>query len=100
MKIRSNDNTEQAVDKAQIGKMSFWEHLDVLRASLIKIAIATVLCGVVAFLLKEEVFSVILALKSDTFITYRLFSHIAEWTIGVGSSAFSVQLMLFMLSGQ
>ena len=92
-------NMGQAVDKAQIGEMSFWEHLDVLRASLIKIAIATVLSAV-AFLLKEEVFSVILAPKSDTFITYRLFSHIAEWTIGVGSSAFSVQLMLFMLSGQ
>ena len=52
-------NMGQAVDKAQIGEMSFWEHLDVLRASLIKIAIATVLCGIVAFLFKEEVFSVI-----------------------------------------
>ena len=56
--------------------MSFWEHLDVLRASLIKIVVITVLC--VTFLFKEEVFSVILAPKSDTFITYRLFSHIAE----------------------
>ena len=39
-------NMGQAVDKAQIGEMSFWEHLDVLRASLIKIAIATVLFGI------------------------------------------------------
>lgn len=69
MKIRSNDNMGQGVDKAKIGGMSFWEHLDVLRAFLIKIAIATVLCGIVAFLFKEEVFSVILAPQSDTFIT-------------------------------
>lgn len=93
MKVLSNDNMEQAVDKAQIGEMSFWEHLDVLRASLIKIAIATVLCGIVAFLFKEEVFSIILAPKSDTFITYRLFSHIAEWTTGAGNPTFSVQLI-------
>lgn len=41
---------EQAVDNTPIGEMSFWEHLDVLRVSLIKIAIMTVLCGIVAFL--------------------------------------------------
>ena len=84
---------EQAAEKTQIGEMSFWEHLDVLRASLIKIAITTVLCGIVAFLFKEEVFSVILAPKSDSFITYRLFSHIAEWATGTGNPAFSVQLI-------
>lgn len=93
MEIRSNDNMEQTVDNAQTGEMSFWEHLDVLRASLIKIAVTTVLCGIVAFLFKEEVFSVILAPKSDTFITYRLFCHIAEWTTGAHSPSFSVQLI-------
>lgn len=84
---------EQAVDNTKIGEMSFWEHLDVLRASLIKIAITTVLCSIVAFLFKEEVFSVILAPTSDTFITYRLFCHIADWTTGAGNQAFSIQLI-------
>lgn len=93
MKILLNENMEQAVNNIQTGEMSFWEHLDVLRASLIKIAIVTVLCGIVAFLFKEEVFTVILAPKSDTFITYRLFSHIAEWTVGTSDFAFSVQLI-------
>lgn len=37
------------------GKQSFWEHLDVLKAILIKVSIVTVSFGVVAFLLKEEV---------------------------------------------
>ena len=42
---------------------SFWEHLDVLRASLVKIAIVTVAFGVVAFFFKDELFAVILAPK-------------------------------------
>lgn len=29
--------------------MTFWEHLDVLRNSLIKIVLAVVICGLVAF---------------------------------------------------
>lgn len=83
----------QTAGNIQTGEMSFWEHLDVLRASLIKIAITTVLCGIVAFLFKEEVFSVILAPKNDSFITYRLFNRIAGWTTGAESSDFSVQLI-------
>lgn len=86
-------NMGQTAGNIQTGEMSFWEHLDVLRASLIKIAIATVLCGIVAFLFKEEVFSVILAPKNDAFITYRLFNRIAGWTTGAESSGFSVQLI-------
>lgn len=42
-------NMGQTAGNIQTGEMSFWEHLDVLRASLIKIAITTVLCGIVAF---------------------------------------------------
>ncbi len=93
MKIQPNDNMKQAVDNNQIGDMSFWEHLDVLRVSLIKIAITTVLCSIVAFLFKEEVFSIILAPQSDTFITYRLLCHIEKWMTGTNHSAFSVQLI-------
>ena len=84
---------EQAAEKTQIGEMSFWEHLDVLRASLIKIAITTVLCGIVAFLFKEEVFSVILNAETVVGVGKGLFSHIAEWATGTGNPAFSVQLI-------
>lgn len=45
--------------------MPFWEHLDVLRTSLIRIVAVSVLCGAVAFLFKEEVFSVVLAPKDS-----------------------------------
>ena len=58
-------------------KQSFWEHLDVLRVAIVKIALVTVVFGVAAFFFKEELFSVVLAPKSDGFITYRLFNRIA-----------------------
>ena len=63
--------------------MTFWDHLDVLRASIIRMVVAVVVCGVVAFLLKDELFSIVLAPRSSDFISYR-------W---LGVEAFSIHLM-------
>lgn len=76
----------------QVGKsenQSFWEHLDVLRASLVKIAIVTVAFGVVAFFFKDELFAVILAPKEADFITYRLLFSLSGWMTGAESRTFS-----------
>ena len=73
-------------------KQSFGDHLDVLRVAIVKIALVAVGFGVVAFFFKEELFSVVLAPKSDGFITYRLFNRIAAWG-GGSSESFSVQLI-------
>lgn len=73
-------------------KQSFWNHLDVLRAAIVKITLVTVGFGVVAFFFKEQLFSVVLAPRSDGFITYRLFNRIAAWGGGL-SEPFSVQLI-------
>ena len=62
---------------------TFWEHLDVLRASLIRMAIAVVIFGIVAFCMKEALFSIVLAPCSSDFITYRL----------LGAEAFHIHLM-------
>jgi sec-independent protein translocase protein TatC len=62
---------------------TFWDHLDVLRASLIRMAIAVVLFGIVAFCMKEALFSIVLAPCSSDFITYRL----------LGVEAFHLHLM-------
>ena len=62
---------------------TFWEHLDVLRASLIRMAIAVVIFGIVAFYMKEALFSIVLAPCSSDFITYRL----------LGAEAFHIHLM-------
>ena len=63
--------------------MTFWDHLDVLRSSLIRMAVAVVVCGVVAFFMKEELFGVVLAPRSSDFISYQLF----------GVEPFSLHLM-------
>ena len=72
-----------ANSQTPIAGMTFWDHLDVLRSSLIRIAVAVVLCGIVAFVMKDTLFTVVLAPRSSDFITYRL----------IGVDAFSLHLM-------
>lgn len=55
---------------------TFWDHLDELRGTLIRITMVTVLCSIVAFLFKETVFDIVFAPKKDSFITYRLLESI------------------------
>mgnify|MGYP002859280963 CR=1 FL=1 len=63
--------------------MTFWDHLDELRTSLLRIMGAVVLFGIIAFCLKDELFAVVLAPRSSDFITYRL----------LGVDNFSIHLM-------
>ena len=62
---------------------SFWEHLEDLRGSLIKIVAATLVFSVLAFCFKDLLFRVVLAPKDSSFFMYRLF----------GGDDFSVSLM-------
>lgn len=73
-------------------KQSFWEHLDVLRAAIVKIVAVAVVFGIAAFCFKEELFTVVLSPKNDGFITYRLFNRIAAWA-GGETGSFAVQLI-------
>ena len=52
--------------------LTFWDHLDVLRSSLIRMGVAVVVFAVAAFCMKETLFSVVLAPRSSDFVTYRL----------------------------
>ena len=63
--------------------MTFWDHLDVLRSALIRMAVAVVVFAIVAFILKDELFYIVLAPRTSDFITYRL----------IGADAFSLHLM-------
>ena len=65
------------------GGLTFWEHLDVLRGSLIRMLVAAVAAGVVAFVLKDWLFSVVLAPSRDDFVVYRL----------LGAEPFSIRLV-------
>ncbi len=81
--------------------MSFWDHLEVLRGTIWKIILASIICGVAAFFFKDEIFAVILAPKDNHFVTYRLFERLGSWVPGnEGVEAFSVNLVNTGLAGQ
>jgi Twin arginine targeting (Tat) protein translocase TatC len=75
------------------GKQSFWEHLDVLRSALLKITAVTVVFGIVAFLFKETLFSIVLAPKESGFITYRWLAAVGGIIPGNDLEDFHVQLI-------
>lgn len=75
------------------GKGSFWDHLDALRDVLIRIAIVTVACGIVAFVFKDELFRIVLAPKDDTFVTYGWLESLGGLLPASESAGFSVQLI-------
>ena len=62
---------------------TFWDHLDVLRASLIRMAIVVTGFTVVACLMKDTLFSIVLAPRSSHFVTYQL----------LGAEVFTLHLM-------
>lgn len=55
---------------------SFWDHLDELRNSLIRMIIAVILCAIATFCFKDLLFSIILAPQNSNFITYSLLEQI------------------------
>ena len=57
--------------------MTFWEHLDVLRGSMIRCLVAIVGCGVVAFALKEQLFDLVLWPQKTDFPVYRLLQRLS-----------------------
>jgi sec-independent protein translocase protein TatC len=63
--------------------LTFWDHLDVLRSSLIRMGVAVVVFAVAAFCLKDLLFSVVLAPRSSDFVSYQL----------LGTDAFHINLM-------
>lgn len=69
---------------------TFWEHLDELRWAIIRSLVVVVVFAVALFLLKEQLFNVVLAPRSSDFITYKL----------MGVDAFSVHLMNIGLTEQ
>lgn len=53
-------------------QMTFWDHLDVLRGSIIKVLVAAAIMGVGVFFLKDYLFDVVLWPRDSDFPTYRL----------------------------
>lgn len=78
---------------ADADKQSFWDHLDVLRAAILKIVTITVVSGLAAFLFKEALFDVILAPKEAGFITYRLLQAVGGLVTRTDTPDFYVKLI-------
>lgn len=74
-------------------RQSFWEHLDVLRSALLKMIAVTVTFSIIAFILKDELFDIVLAPKEAGFITYRLLFGIDGLFADIDRSDFSVKLI-------
>ena len=68
---------------SEASSMTFWDHLDELRGVIIRMLLVTMLAAVVAFVIKDELFIVVLAPRTSDFITYRL----------LGVEPFSIHLM-------
>ncbi len=89
--------------KKDVREMTFWEHLDELRSTLIWSVVAIAVCGIVAFIFKEILFDhILLAPKEKSFITYRLLCKLAEVTsmtsLCIDPSSF--QIININLAGQ
>lgn len=75
---------------AEEQELSFWGHLDLLRGALIRIILSAIVCGIIAFFLKEQLFELVLAPKDSSFVTYRL----------LGVEPFNIQLVNIGLTEQ
>ena len=69
---------------------SFWDHLEDLRGSLIRIVAAVLVFSTLAFCFKDLLFKIVLAPKDSTFFMYKLF----------GGGDFSIRLMNIGLTEQ
>ncbi|MBR1547550.1 MAG: twin-arginine translocase subunit TatC [Prevotella sp.] len=73
--------------------MTFWEHLDVLRASLIRIAVVVAMMAVAAFAMKQQLFDVVLAPSGSDFITYR-WMGIGQFRLHLMNTGLTEQFMV------
>ena len=74
---------------------TFWEHLDVLRWTIVRSLVAVVVFAVVAFCLKEWLFAVVLAPTTSNFITFRLMGS-PDFAIHLINTGLTEQFMTHM----
>ena len=61
-------------------EMSFWDHLEEFRWTIIRILITLVVLSLVGFIVVPRIFdSIILAPRSSDFITYRFFEKASQY---------------------
>ena len=91
-------------ERGTTAEMTFLEHLEELRWTLVRSAVAVVVCMVAAFIAKDFVFDrIVLAPKQADFITYRAFCALGRY-VGAGEalclSDGTFELQNISMSGQ
>ena len=74
---------------------SFWDHLEDLRGSLIRILVSVTVFSVLAFCFKNLLFKVVLAPKSSTFFMYRLLGG-DEFTLNLMNTGLTEQFTIHL----
>ena len=75
--------------------LTFWDHLDELRSSLFRMLGVTVLFGIIAFVLKDELFAIVLAPRSSDLLTYRLLG-VEDFQLHLMNTGLTEQFMIHM----
>ena len=101
--MKSGNSDPSEITNAPGKEMTFWDHLEVLRGSIMRSVIAIVAVSVTAFIFKKILFDqVILAPKNNDFITYRILCRIGKM-LSTDSFCFdtsSINLININLAGQ
>ncbi len=84
--------------------MSFWDHLEEFRWTLIRIIVAVIVFSIVGFIVIPKIFdSIILAPRTSDFITYRFFEKMGEYLPFLpdfSSDSFAVEMLNINMSTQ
>lgn len=79
--------------------MTFWDHLDALRAVLLRCGVVVIVIAVVAFGFRDELFDILLAPKESDFCIYRLFrvfSELPNFHVELINTALARQFIIHM----
>lgn len=82
--------------------LTFWGHLDELKKVLVRVVLVVIVVSSLAFMFKEEVFSLVLAPGQSDFVTYRFFCRLSEWLVmpALCPESFQVELISTQLASQ
>lgn len=100
--LQTRKNNEYTVEQAGEKNLNFWNHLEELRKTFLRMICAVILFTIGAFCFKEQLFDIILAPQNNRFWTYRLFESISQalHISGMGADDFQIHLINTQLSGQ
>ncbi len=88
-----NTNNTRPSSTPPDGNMSFWDHLEALRMTLLRILAIVAMATVVAFCFKDELFRLVLWPTHSDFPTYRLFDA-DDFSLQLINTALTEQFMV------